>query len=113
MKKIGLLAILIGASASSFAVSDNPNKIRTFDCMDKKTFDIKSECMANRVENSVAFKATQKAVVEDAKAVGDRAMATMTFDSRTMTIQIVAHKDATLALLKHPTIETSDDSFKE
>lgn len=97
MKNIGLSAILILASASSFAAPDTKGEAKTFDCMDKKTFEIKNECMTSNIESNLVFQKAQKAVIKDANAIGDRAMATMTFDSRTMTIHIVAHRDAAIA----------------
>lgn len=89
--------LLLAVSASSFASSDTDGETKTFNCMDKKTFEINSECISQNIESNLVFKKAQKAVLDNANDASDRALATMTFDSRTMTISIVAHKDATIA----------------
>lgn len=90
-------ALLLMASTSLFASSNTTDETKAFDCVNKETFAIDSECMNSSIEDNLVFKSAQKAVVENAETASDRAMASMTFDSTTMTIKIVAHKDATLA----------------
>jgi hypothetical protein len=97
MKKLALALTLVAASSFSFAAPSNNGETKAFDCIDKKTFEIKSECMSKNIESNLVFQKAEKAVIESANAVGDRAMATMSFDSRTMTIHVVAHKDASIA----------------
>lgn len=97
-----LSALILGLiSLSTFAASANTGETKTFTCMDKKTFEINSECMSQDIESTLVFQKAEKAVVEEATNVNDRALASVTFDARTMTINIVAHKDASIASVKH------------
>lgn len=95
--KLFLPVFLLVVSASSFASTNTDGETKTFNCMDKQTFEINSGCMSQNIESNLVFKKAQKAVLDSAKDASDRALATMTFDSRTMTISIVAHKDAAIA----------------
>jgi len=65
--------------------------------MDKSTFEINSDCMTQKIESNLVFQQAQDAVIQSASDVSDRAIATMTFDVETMSIEIVAHRDALLA----------------
>ena len=93
-----LLALL---SVSSFVASANSGEPKTFNCMDKKSFAINSECMSQNIESNLAFKNAEKAIIEKASTGNDRALASVTFDARTMTIHVVAHKDASIASVDH------------
>ncbi|MFT4653283.1 MAG: hypothetical protein ACJA0G_000190 [Kangiellaceae bacterium] len=100
MKQILSVFITVSAlavSSISFASSNTDGETKAFNCMNKKTFEINSECISHNIESNLVFQKAEKAVLENADNASDRALATMTFNSRTMTINIVAHKDATLA----------------
>ena len=95
--KLLLPLLLLVVAGSSFASTNTNGETKTFNCMDKKTFEINNECMSQDIESNLVFKKAQKAVLENTSDASDRALASMTFDSRTMTISIVAHKDASIA----------------
>lgn len=95
--KLMLPLFLVAVSGASFASNSTDGETKAFNCMNKKTFEINSECMSQNIESNLVFQKAQKAVLADATDASDRALATMTFDSRTMTISIVAHKDASIA----------------
>jgi hypothetical protein len=100
MKRILFVSIAVttlAMLATSFAASSADGETKAFNCMNKKTFEINSECINQNIESNLVFQKSQKAVLEKAHNAGDRVLATMTFDSRTMTINIVAHKDASIA----------------
>lgn len=92
--KAVLFTILLSGSFYSFSTT---GEAKPFDCVDKKTFEVKAECLSNNIENNLEFKNAEKTVFKNASEASDRALASMTFDSRTMTIKIVAHRDATIA----------------
>lgn len=89
--------VLLALSASSFASSNADGETKAFNCMDKKSFEINSECISQNIESNLVFQKAQDVVLASATDSSDRALASMTFDARTMTISIVAHKDATIA----------------
>ncbi|QCZ92543.1 pyridine nucleotide transhydrogenase [Salinimonas iocasae] len=75
------------------------NENQLFDCMDRTTFEVNSECMSNQITSNIRFKeAEQKVVNMASESRGDYAIATMTFDPRKMQIDIVAHRDALQAM---------------
>ncbi len=75
------------------------NENQLFDCMDRTTFEVNSDCMSNQITSNIRFKeAEQKVVTMASESRGDYAIATMTFDPRKMQIDIVAHRDALQAM---------------
>lgn len=96
-----LLAVITLLTVSSLAnaATDKPGDAKLFQCMDKTTFAINSECVSEQVEANLVFKQVQETVVQNAEQAGDRAIATMTFDPKTLNIEIVAHRDAHIAKL--------------
>ncbi|MFT6270344.1 MAG: hypothetical protein ACJAVV_003178 [Alphaproteobacteria bacterium] len=102
-----LLALsALAVSATSFASSNTDGETKAFNCMDKKTFEINSGCISQNIESNLVFQKAEKAVLVNADNASDRALATMTFNSRTMTINIVAHKDATIANIDTAKLKT-------
>ena len=94
MRKFLVASVL---AASAFTVQANAGNDKAFACMDAKTFEINSSCMVDTISNNVQFKAAQQSIVEAANAnSAEYAIATMTFDAKKMTIDIVAHRDALL-----------------
>jgi|GEM_PF-1204971 len=98
-------ASLLSASTASFATTSANGETKAFNCMDKKTFEINSECISQNIQDNLVFQKAEKAVLVNADNASDRALATMTFDNRTMTINIVAHKDATIASIDNATAQ--------
>tara|TARA_B100002003_G_C13818609_1_gene403109 strand:- start:295 stop:600 length:306 start_codon:yes stop_codon:yes gene_type:complete len=81
----------------SIAHAESGNQL--FQCMDKKTFKVNSECMSQNITSNVRFKEAEQQVFTQAEeARGDYAVATMTFDPSKMQIDIVAHRDALQAM---------------
>ncbi|MBF7074969.1 pyridine nucleotide transhydrogenase [Glaciecola sp. MH2013] len=70
---------------------------KLFNCMDKKTLTMNSECMSKQISSNIAFKKVEESLIQNANQVSDRAIATMTFDPKTLSIEVVAHRDAQLA----------------
>ncbi|BBO26224.1 MAG: pyridine nucleotide transhydrogenase [Pseudomonadota bacterium] len=94
MRKFLVASVL---AASAFTAQANAGNDKAFACMDAKTFEINSSCMVDTISNNMHFKAAQQSIVEVANAnSAEYAIATMTFDAKKMTIDIVAHRDALL-----------------
>lgn len=89
--------ILATASLSTFAASEQSGDATAFNCMDSKTLEINSQCMSQKIEANQAFINSQDMILDNAADVSNRAIATMTYDPKTFTIEVVAHKDALLA----------------
>lgn len=92
-----LTAVLFASAMAAQATSPANGEAKTFNCMDKTTFAINSDCMSQKIESNLVFKAAEKEVMDDIANASDRAMATITFYPETMTISVVGHKDATIA----------------
>ena len=73
--------MLITVSAIAMSANAKSGEAKLFNCMDKTTFEMNSECMSQQIASNVS----------------DRAIATMTFNPKTMSIDVVAHRDAYLA----------------
>lgn len=89
--------MLITVSAIAMSANAKSGEAKLFNCMDKSTFEINSECMSKQIASNLDFKRAEEAVIQKATDVSDRAIATMTFDPKTLSIDIVAHRDALLA----------------
>ena len=94
MRKLLAVAVLELGSAGVLA---DANKAKAFDCMDAKTFEIDSQCMANTINNNLAFAAAQQNIVLAAEENSGNAMATVSYFPQLQLIEVVAHQDATLA----------------
>lgn len=95
--KLSALAIALVSSVSSYASSSNEAEAKPFDCVDKTSFEISAHCMSAKIEDTMVFKNAEKKVFKQAEESNDRALATMTFDERTMTIKVVGHRDSSIA----------------
>lgn len=89
--------MILSATAIAQAATPSAGDAKPFNCIDKTTFAVNSECMSQEIESNLVFKQAEVAIVENAALVSDRAMATLTFNEETMTINVIAHKDATIA----------------
>jgi hypothetical protein len=89
--------MLITVSAIAMSANAKSGEAKLFNCMDKSTFEVNSECMSKQIASNLVFKRAQEAVFQQASDVSDRAIATMTFNPKTMSIDVVAHRDAYLA----------------
>ncbi|MDM7861425.1 pyridine nucleotide transhydrogenase [Alteromonas sp. ASW11-36] len=94
MRKLLAVTALVLGSAGAHA---DANKAQAFDCMDAKTFEINSQCMANTINNNLAFTAAQQNIVLSAEENSGNAMATVSYFPELQLIEVVAHQDATLA----------------
>lgn len=95
--KVLLASILTVVSSLSLAATEQPGDSKLFSCMDAKSFELNSQCLSKKIESNMVFKQAQAEVLQAASDASDRAIATMTFDPQTFTIEVVAHKDALLA----------------
>ena len=89
--------MLITVSAIAMSANAKPGEAKLFNCMNKSTFEMNSECMSKQIASNLVFQQAEEAVIQKATNVSDRAIATMTFDPKTLSIDIVAHRDAYLA----------------
>jgi hypothetical protein len=89
--------MLITVSAVAMSANAKSGEAKLFNCMDKSTFAVNSECMSKQIASNLVFKRAEEAVITKASEVSDRAIATMTFNPKTMSIDVVAHRDAYLA----------------
>jgi len=92
--------MLITVSAIAMSANAKAGEAKLFNCMDKSTFEVNSDCMSKQIASNLVFKRAEEAVILKATDVSDRAIATMTFDPKTLTIDVVAHRDAYLAKTK-------------
>jgi uncharacterized protein YjiK len=95
--KVLVASILTVVSGISFAATEQPGDSKLFSCMDAKTFELNSQCLSKKIESNMVYKQAQTDLVQAASDASDRAIATMTFNPETFTIEVVAHKDALLA----------------
>ena len=65
-----------------------------FDCMDKETFELNSQCIANNIDSNVAFRDAQTKIITTASESSEYVSATMKFYPEKMLIEVVAHRDA-------------------
>ncbi len=96
MSKLKLAFVLCVSAMSSLSFAST-GESKAFQCMDEQTFAVNSKCMSQKIESNLVFKQAEQTIIANADYSSDRALATMTFDAKTMSINIVAHKDATLA----------------
>ncbi|WP_100658207.1 pyridine nucleotide transhydrogenase [Alteromonas flava] len=94
MRKYLAVITLAIAATGAHANADNG---KAFDCMDAKTFEINSQCMAAKINNNVAFGEAQQSIVMAAQESSENAMATVSFYPELRLIEVVAHRDATYA----------------
>ena len=94
MRKVLAISLLALGSAAAHAETTDS---KTFDCMDAKTFEVNSQCMANKISTNLAFTDAQKQIVLQAEDSSDNAMATVAFYPELRLIEVVAHRDATFA----------------
>ncbi|MFC3093625.1 pyridine nucleotide transhydrogenase [Alteromonas sediminis] len=91
MRKVVSAIMLTAICGVAHAESD---KNQLFECMDTKTFEMNSQCVADNISNNVAFREVQTKITQRADDSSDYVMATMKFYPEQMRIEIVAHKDA-------------------
>lgn len=94
MHKVVPVVLLSAFFGVAHAGSDN-NQL--FECMDAKTFEMNSECIADNISSNVAFRETQTKITQKAANSGDYVLATMKLDPQKMQIEVIAHQDATLS----------------
>jgi hypothetical protein len=100
--------LLLMFSASSLASTEKNEDAKLFNCMDSNTFEINSECISQNIQSNLVFQKAQKDVLKTSDNAGDRALATMTFDRRSMTISVIAHRDAAIARVDTAQIKNRD-----
>lgn len=91
MRKFSYLIIALGLGTAAHAQA---NQQKAFDCLDKQTFEINSQCMANRISQNVSFKEMQSNITETATMQSDSVMATIKYYPKDGIIEVVAHRDA-------------------
>ncbi|WP_100644403.1 pyridine nucleotide transhydrogenase [Alteromonas facilis] len=95
-KVLTVMLLALGATGAHAKAGDN----QAFDCMDAKTFEINSECMATQISSNMAFTSAQQNIVMSAQESSENAMATVSFYPELRLIEVVAHRDATFAKLE-------------
>lgn len=91
MRKLSYLIIALGLGTAAHA---QVNQQKAFDCLDKQTFEINSQCMADRIRQNVSFKEMQSNITETATMQSDSVMATIKYYPKEGVIEVVAHRDA-------------------
>lgn len=94
MRKVVTAIMLSAIMSVAHAESDN-NQL--FDCMDTKTFEMNSQCMADQIANNMTYREAQSQLIQHASDSSDLVLATMKFYPKQMRIEVIAHKDAALA----------------
>lgn len=72
-------------------------KPQVFECMDAKSFEVNSQCMANKISSNVTFQQAQQEIVLAAEDNTNNALATVSFYPKLQLIEVVAHRDAAFA----------------
>lgn len=94
MRKVVTAIMLAAICGVAHAESD---KNQLFECMDTKTFEMNSQCVADNISSNMAFREVQTKITQQADNSSEYVMATMKFYPKQMRIEIVAHKDAALS----------------
>lgn len=84
-------------------------KPQVFECMDSKSFEVNSQCMANKISSNVTFQQAQQEIVLAAEDNTNNALATVSFYPDLQLIEVVAHRDAAYAKLTRLTDTRSVD----
>ncbi|MDT0596525.1 pyridine nucleotide transhydrogenase [Glaciecola petra] len=95
--KTTMSILLVLASNSLLAESALQGETKAFKCMNKQSFEINSNCMQLDISSNLVFKKAESNMYDNINGSSDRVLASMTFNPKLMEINIVAHKDATLA----------------
>lgn len=75
---------------------------KAFDCVDKQTFQVNSQCMADRISQNTQYRTMQVDIANKAVVQNDAVMATIKYYPKDSVIEVVAHRDASLsAAVKH------------
>ncbi|WJG09932.1 hypothetical protein [Aliiglaciecola sp. LCG003] len=91
MRKLFSLFFVLTVGTVAHAQADQQN---AFDCMDKASFEINSQCMANSISQNIDYKNVQIDIANRASLQSDSVMATIKFYPKDMLIEVVAHRDA-------------------
>ena len=91
MRKLSFFIIALGMGTAAHVQADQQ---KAFDCLDKQTFEINSQCMADRISQNVSFKSMQSNITETASMQSDSVMATIKYYPKEGIIEVVAHRDA-------------------
>ncbi len=91
MRKLSALVFLVSIGSIAHAQAE---QTKAFDCVDSKTFEVNSQCMASKIGNSIEFRDMQLKIVNNATNNDKNVMATMKFYPKDMLIEVVAHRDA-------------------
>ena len=104
MRKLLVVLSMTVLSGVAHAESLKP---QLFDCMDAKTFEVNSQCMANKISSNMTFQEAQKNIVLAAEDNTNNAMATISYYPKLQLIEVVAHRDAAYAQLTETTQKDS------
>lgn len=91
MRNVSAIFFLLSLGTIAHA---NAQQQKVFDCMNKTSFEVNSQCMASKISQNIEFREMQLNLVDEAVEAQDNAMATMKFYPQQMLIEIVAHRDA-------------------
>lgn len=97
-----LLVVLSMAVLSGVAHAESL-KPQVFECMDTKSFEVNSQCMANKISSNMTFQQAQQKIVFDAEDNTNNAIATVSFYPKLQLIEVVAHRDAAYAKVTEST----------
>jgi len=93
------LLVVLSMTVMSGVAHAESLKPQLFDCMDTKSFEVNSQCMANKISSNMTFQQAQKDIVLAAEDNTNNAMATISYYPKLQLIEVVAHRDAAYANL--------------
>ena len=97
--KAGICFTLLGLSTAVLSQNTPAGEAKPFNCIDKNTLTVIDGCMSQKIETNLVFRQAEDKVLELAKTSSDKVMSTVTFDEQKMVITVLAHKDASIALV--------------
>ncbi|GAC15962.1 hypothetical protein [Aliiglaciecola lipolytica] len=91
MRKLFSLLAVLGLGTVAHAQAD---QLKTFDCVDKQTFEVNSQCMADKISHNMTYRNVQMEIADKANVQSDAIMATIKYYPKDALIEVVAHRDA-------------------
>ncbi len=95
MRKITASLFILALGATTHANADQTN---AFECMDKTSFEIDSQCMSNKISQNMEFRDMEMTIANQASSNDANALATIKFYPQQMLIEVIAHREESTPL---------------
>jgi hypothetical protein len=92
VRKLTLASTLLLLMVCAVTHANQTNN-QLFDCMEKATFELDSQCLSERISQHVDYVSQQQHIENHTQYLGDYAMASITFYPEKMMIEVVAHSE--------------------